>query len=97
MLWNNLSFNVLCSGGGCKLSACSKKYVLTSFFNLTSFTPYCPCDVNVMNQGKTIFYFGFVFENDQLSQVTLTCDFYAIQATGTFKTWPFCQRLNTIF
>ena len=35
--------------------------------NLSIFRLIVRADVIVMNQGKSIFCFGFVFENDQLS------------------------------
>ena len=74
MLWNNLSFNVLCSGGwrGGWVVVQTFRRVRSNAFGLLSlisslFGLIVRADVIVMNQAKSIFFFGFVFENDQLS------------------------------
>ena len=66
--------------------------VLTSFFSLISLS--CPCRCNSY-EGKSMLHFVVDFEIDQISYVTLTSDFYGSNATVSFKTWPFCQRLGT--
>ena len=54
-------------------------------FFLGSLSPYCPCpDVIVMNRGKSMFYFGFDFQIDQISFLTL--------ASGGLPSWKFNEK-----